>query len=117
MAYNERVVASTPVLTTEQCRHLKRIQNKEKDLKEQIQLLQDEYESLEVHTYSITIVPGLFIICFRFATFRGRTLTKQLTPITAGLLFTQPLLTFTNTQRKSMTFFFSLMFLFSFVNI
>ena len=46
-AYNERVVASTPVLTTEQRKHLQELQKKEHALKEQIQLLQEEYDNLE----------------------------------------------------------------------
>ena len=47
-AYNERVVASTPVLTAEQRRHLQELQDREHALKHQIQLLQKEYENLEV---------------------------------------------------------------------
>lgn len=47
-AYNERVVASTPVLTAEQRRHLQELQKKENSLKQQIQLLQQEYDNLEV---------------------------------------------------------------------
>jgi cell division protein FtsB len=47
-AYNERVVASTPVLTPEQRKHLQELQKREHALKEQIQLLQDEYDNLEV---------------------------------------------------------------------
>ncbi|XP_028402839.1 coiled-coil domain-containing protein 14-like isoform X2 [Dendronephthya gigantea] len=49
-AYNERVVASTPVLTTEQRKHLQDLQKKEHDLQQQIQLLQDEYNNLEEHS-------------------------------------------------------------------
>ena len=47
-AYNERVVASTPVLTADQRRHLQELQKKENSLKQQIQLLQQEYDNLEV---------------------------------------------------------------------
>ena len=47
-AYNERVVASTPVLTADQRRHLEELQKKENSLKQQIQLLQQEYDNLEV---------------------------------------------------------------------
>jgi cell division protein FtsB len=47
-AYNERVVASTPVLTAEQRKHLQELQKREHALKEQIQLLQEEYDNLEV---------------------------------------------------------------------
>jgi cell division protein FtsB len=41
-------VASTPVLTTEQRKHLQELQKKEHTLKEQIQLLQEEYQNLDL---------------------------------------------------------------------
>ena len=48
IAYNERVVASTPVLTVEQRRHMQELHKRENALTEQIQLLQEEYNKLEV---------------------------------------------------------------------
>ena len=49
-AYNEKVVASTPVLTTKHRKHLQELQKKEHALKEQIQLLQEEYDNLETNS-------------------------------------------------------------------
>ncbi|CAB4028550.1 Hypothetical predicted protein, partial [Paramuricea clavata] len=50
IAYNERVVASTPVLTAEQRRHMQELHKRENALTEQIQLLQEEYNKLEKHS-------------------------------------------------------------------
>lgn len=50
IAYNERVVASTPVLTAEQRRHMQELHKREHALTEQIQLLQEEYNKLEKHS-------------------------------------------------------------------